>query len=315
MEAWRVLCREYQSAVGGRFANMLRNILNPKQWQSSGKLQRKPYLMGQPRAGVRTAEYREGKPIILEHGPTRIAESLRFSGPDVRDNYRAMRDAMRCLYEPTREYSSTQTYAAGIINENDSTPMDVSAVFCGKGKKGKCKVGKYNKGKATEENNGKGRQTTEKLDGECGYCGKWGHTRHDCRKKTDDEKGKGKGASAASVGAEGTSVCSAMYEDWNMEQKHDSWAFAVQVEFVACSAGTRGERLLILADSGSDEHLCPIDFAGRVAVEPLAYPLKICDVSGKILTVDGTRRVRVLLDGTADTVIPFVVADATRPIV
>ena len=26
---------EYQSAVGGRFANMLRNILNPKQWQSS----------------------------------------------------------------------------------------------------------------------------------------------------------------------------------------------------------------------------------------------------------------------------------------
>ena len=31
LEAWRVLCREYQPAVGGRFANMLRNILNPKQ--------------------------------------------------------------------------------------------------------------------------------------------------------------------------------------------------------------------------------------------------------------------------------------------
>ena len=35
LEAWRVLCREYQPDVGGRFANILRSILNPKQWQSS----------------------------------------------------------------------------------------------------------------------------------------------------------------------------------------------------------------------------------------------------------------------------------------
>ena len=100
-----------------------------------------------------------------------------------------------------------------------------------------------------------------------------------------------------------------------MEQKPDSWAFAVQVEFVACSAGLPGERLSTLSDCGSDEHLCPIEFAGHVAVEPRAHPLNIRNVSGKILTVYGTRRVRVLLDGTVDAVIPFVVADATRPIV
>ncbi len=47
--------------------------------------------------------------IILEHAPTRIAESLRLSGPDVRGNYPAMRDAMRCLYEPTRECPQIQT--------------------------------------------------------------------------------------------------------------------------------------------------------------------------------------------------------------
>ncbi len=35
LEAWRVLCREYQPAASGRFAIMLRNILNPKSWQSS----------------------------------------------------------------------------------------------------------------------------------------------------------------------------------------------------------------------------------------------------------------------------------------
>ena len=76
-----------------------------------------------------------------------------------------------------------------------------------------------------------------------------------------------------------------------MEQKPDGWAFVVQVEFLACSAGTPGERLLILGDSGSDEHLCPVDFAEHVAVEPMTHPMSIRDVSGKILSVYGTRRV------------------------
>ncbi len=35
LEAWRVLCRECHPVVGGRVANTLRKILNPKQWQSS----------------------------------------------------------------------------------------------------------------------------------------------------------------------------------------------------------------------------------------------------------------------------------------
>ena len=35
LEAWRVLSRGHQPAVCGRFANMLRSILNPKSWQSS----------------------------------------------------------------------------------------------------------------------------------------------------------------------------------------------------------------------------------------------------------------------------------------
>ena len=151
--------------------------------------------------------------------------------------------------------------------------------------------------------------------GECGYCGKWGHTKSDCRKKTYDDKGKGKGASAASAAAGGHSAGAVIFDDWNMEQKPDSWAFAVQAEFVACSGGVPGERLLIFGDSGSDEHLCPCDFADHVAIEPLGYPLNIRDVSGKILTVYGTRRLRVFLDGIVDTVIPFIVADVTRPIV
>ena len=118
--------------------------------------------------------------------------------------------------------------------------MDVVAVLYGKGKKGKGNKGKDKKGKTKEDKNGKGKPTTEKFDGECGYCGKWGHKRQDCRKKTYDEKGKGKGASAASVGAEGPSVGAVTYEDWSMKQKRDSRALAVQVECAAVSARTRG---------------------------------------------------------------------------
>ena len=43
--------------------------------------------------------------------------------------------------------------------------------------------------------------------------------------------------------------------------------------------------------------------------------VNIRDVSGRVLNVYGTPRVRVLLDGTVDTVILFKAADATRPIV
>ncbi len=42
--------------------------------------------------------------------------------------------------------------------------------------------------------------------------------------------------------------------------------------------------------------------------------MNIRDVSGKIPNVCGTRRVPVLLDGVVDCVIPFGVADVTRPI-
>jgi hypothetical protein len=100
-----------------------------------------------------------------------------------------------------------------------------------------------------------------------------------------------------------------------MDPKPIGWAFAVQVEFVACSAGTLGERLPVLGDSGSDEHLCPYDFTDHVRIKALVQPLNTRDVSGKIRSVYGTRRVSVLLDGVVDCVIPFVVADVTRPIV
>ena len=114
--------------------------MNPKQWQSSVDFRESLIswdnlvLDFEQQSSEKISEALKIA-IILDHAPTRIAESLRLSGPDVRDNYPAMRDAMRCLYESTREYPTSQTYAAD-LNGNGSVPMDVSAVFYGKGKMG-----------------------------------------------------------------------------------------------------------------------------------------------------------------------------------
>ena len=129
--------------------------MNPKQWQSSVDFRESLISWDnlvlefeQPQQRTEKVSETLKIAVILEHAPTRIAESLRLSGP-------AMRDAMRCLYESTREYSSAQTYAASLINGNEATPMDVSAAFYGKGKKGKGKKGKDKK-KIKDDKNGKG---------------------------------------------------------------------------------------------------------------------------------------------------------------
>ncbi len=93
-----------------------------------------------------------------------MAESIRFSGPDVRDNYPALRDAMRSLYESTHEYLAAMSYTVGLIENNDVVPMDVSAAQFGKGKKGgkdgKSKV----KGKTKDEGKN-GKNGNDKNDG------------------------------------------------------------------------------------------------------------------------------------------------------
>ena len=62
-------------------------------------------------------------------------------------------------------------------------PMDVSAVLYGKGKfgKGKDGNGRFGKGREyegkhgkTKDKDGKNKPTTERFEGECGYCGKLG---------------------------------------------------------------------------------------------------------------------------------------------
>ncbi len=104
-----------------------------------------------------------------------------------------MRDGMRNLYESTCEWPTNQTY--GQIG-SDVIPMAVSAVLYGKGKFGKGNEkgtkGKDKKGITKDSKNAKSKVPTEYFDGECGYCGKWGHRKQDCWNKSYGEQGKGK---------------------------------------------------------------------------------------------------------------------------
>jgi hypothetical protein len=202
--------------------------------------------------------------IILEHAPPRIAESLRLSGADVRENYPALRDALRHLYESTREYSAQPDFSHTVGDD----PMDVSAATKGKGKE-------------------KGKSKNVKFDGECTYCGKYGHRKADCRKRIADEGPKGGGRSqpaaaataAASPGAGGTLIGNAAYT----EPLEENWIFAVGAEMVVCRAGGPGDRGLVLGDSGADEHLCPPTFAEHVPLEEVDDNLIFRDVSGKAI--------------------------------
>ena len=161
MEAWRSLHREYAPAVGGRFANMLRSVLNPKQWKSGSD-----FRVALTSWDNLVLEYEQSSKeklsdhlkiaIILEHTPPRIAESLRLSRADVRENYAALRDALRHLYEATCEYSAQPDFSQTVGDDL----MDVSAATKGKGKE-------------------KGKGKTPRFEGECGNCGKYGHKRAD----------------------------------------------------------------------------------------------------------------------------------------
>ena len=77
-------------------------------------------------------------------------------------------------------------------------PMDVGAIGKGKGgKKGDGKKGEAKKvdgkGGKNNGNNGAGKgkgQGTQKFDGNCNYCKKYGHIARDCRKKKADDAQK-----------------------------------------------------------------------------------------------------------------------------
>ena len=129
------------------------------------------------------------------------------------------------------------------------------------------------------ENNvaGKGKgQGTQKFDGHCNYCKKYGHMASDCRKKKADEAQKQKNVGAvdqssvqstsltASVGAvalinsttAGSGLGRLVMAISDQEDRLDSYQVL---------DGTRPEVVVVMAvDSGSEVHTAPVIFPWNV---------------------------------------------------
>merc|ERR1712194_232365 len=128
-----------------------------------------------------------------EHALEPYREVLRQSSEDTRGSFSAARSHLRSYYNQGRSYN------VGGFDDNGVAPMNVDAVSFHKGNGKDGKDGK----KGKDKGKGKLKSKGEKFDGECGYCGKWGHKRADCRKKAAAEaaeKPPEGGAAAAKSG-------------------------------------------------------------------------------------------------------------------
>ena len=165
---------------------------------------------------------------LVKQLPEQLRQHVELNIREV-DSYKMLRKIILHFAEVKHEYKPTILPGIG-AQESSPTPMEIGALQGfgkdkGKGKKGKGKDHKssYNatpgyqgasgKGKTNDKGKGKGGKpgstttTTQKaagsnapgkFNGECGFCGKWGHKRADCWLK----QGKQKATTAAVEGVQ-----------------------------------------------------------------------------------------------------------------
>ena len=184
LEAWRQLCKEYEPDIGGRLASALRNILRPDWWSDSDDFRKSlitwdNQVLAYERASGEQVSQRIKAAIVMEYAPAAVKQAIQLSDPGIREDYSRLRDALQHLYDAQRPYTPPHNFT-GPTSHGGPQPMEVGAAlvagaFSGKGGKGS------------------GAAVGGQFQGDCGYCGKWGHKKIDCRKRLADEAGKGKG--------------------------------------------------------------------------------------------------------------------------
>jgi hypothetical protein len=208
---------------------------------------------------------------------------------------------------------------SGKGKKRGSTPV---CKTCGKSHKGECwhksSPPAHGAGKGGAQK-GKGAGTTKGEKVPCQICGKSNHTADKCfqrYKDKDKDKGQSKGGKAVqqTQEASGATVTGVSRQDADTspetELRHATGGIR------AC---TPDGRALVLLDSGSDEHLCPPDFASwsREVVKTEGPRLK--DAQGKLIAHEFRYRLVKLrvYTGTGRTVdftIPFLIGPVNQPI-
>ncbi|CAK0808372.1 unnamed protein product [Prorocentrum cordatum] len=261
--------------------------------------------------------------VLLEHAPDPYREVLRQAPEEVKLTFGAARSHIRGYYKQGR--TSTHVPDVGGV-----VPMQVDAVRArlpngmasGEGKthksdksggtSGRSQKGKDSKTQSNGRDGGKhGNNQPEVFDGECGYCGKWGHKRADCRKKADDSKKEPghtpavQGDAASPSGqqpADGTVKAASGYYDG----KPDGWVFAVTAQTDGKVAKVGGS---ILVDSGSDDHLCRRRFVPEAPISAAVDAPRLFDVQQRPLPTAGLRGAEMTMKEGITATADFLVAD------
>ena len=126
----------------------------------------------------------EVKMAVIMRGIPEELKAAVYSNPGSFDTYDKVKDTLVNLIIGRKLYT-------GVASANDPAPMEVDALWKGKG-------GGKSKGKGNGKSFGKGKDGKSKFEGACNGCGKTGHKLVDCwfnksGEKAKGEKGKGKG--------------------------------------------------------------------------------------------------------------------------
>ena len=172
----------------------------------------------------------------------------------------------------------------------------------GKGKKDKKKGKGKENGKNKQDNgeaNGKVCTDDSYFAGECGYCGKWGHKKAQCRKQEKDQENKPPAATVqADVTVNQVQSCP--------PDEDTSTIFAV--------SASSGRNARILVDSGADEHVRTTSFTSATPLGPAKGGM-LCDAQGHKIEAHGTGTVYMRLGPEGQSVgAEFRVTNVTTPI-
>jgi hypothetical protein len=223
LEAWRKLNKRFDPSTGGRRLNLLKAIMSPgkskmedlgsclEKWEEQvGRYQKK-----KDSDGNRAVVSNDMKMAALEQlVPDELEKHLLLNRARLK-SYDAMREEVITYFESVTGSKIKETAVQKRSKNPDA--MDVDSLQkggkgskSGKGGKGDRKGGKGGKdggkgnkngGKAGGKGYGKGNSSqTQRFEGECSNCGKWGHKAKDCWSKSSGGQGAGKGKDAKGKG-------------------------------------------------------------------------------------------------------------------
>ena len=232
-----------------------------------------------------------------------------------------------------------------LYDHTGAVPMDVDQVQAGKGKKGskgkgdgkgksqdkgdkpQCKTcGKAHKGEcwykgsktdSSAKSKGKGSGDGKAAKVQCQICGKQNHTADKCFQRYKD---KDKDGGKPKVNQVKTPETGATVATIRLHEVDTSPETELRMTTTGVRSCKEDGRALALIDTGSDEHLCPPDFAPwSKQVERKKGP-QLRDAQGGIIGHESTYRV-VQIEVLSDTgnmvqlEIPFLVAPVKQPII